>query len=159
MSTRPNFLTAASTIASQFASELGRFATLSTLPPSFSHSAATFFNSAALLAQSTTLAPAAASTFAAGAGSAGDDCGLAADVEQRERIFQDVFGHDLLAMTDVPHRSLPRTRGREQTELAVRSIPSCQIATTWMRSSPRMTQYAAQPSTITAAASTPRPAW
>src|SRR5262245_2112041 len=67
MSTRPNFFTAASTIASQFASELGRFATVSSLPPSFSHSAATFFNSAALLAQSTTLAPAPASTFAASA--------------------------------------------------------------------------------------------
>src|SRR5262245_18139972 len=67
MSTRPNFFTVASTIASQFVSELGRLATFSTLPPSFSHSAATFFNSAALLAQSTTLAPAPASTFAASA--------------------------------------------------------------------------------------------
>src|SRR5262249_11844370 len=67
ISTGPNFFTAASTIASQFASELGRLTTASTLPPSCSHSAATFFSSAALLAQSTTLAPAAASTLAASA--------------------------------------------------------------------------------------------
>src|SRR5262249_34422422 len=67
MSTRPNVLTAASTMASQFASELGRLATVATLPPSCSQAAATFFSSAALLAQSTTLAPAPASTFAASA--------------------------------------------------------------------------------------------
>src|SRR5215471_11815442 len=67
MSTRRNVLTAASTMASQFASELGRLATVATLPPSCSQAAATFFSSAALLAQSTTLAPAPASTFAASA--------------------------------------------------------------------------------------------
>ena len=52
---------------SQFASELGRSATLSTLAPSASHSAATFFSSSALPAASTTLAPAPASTLAASA--------------------------------------------------------------------------------------------
>src|ERR1700745_3798787 len=67
MSMRPKVLTAASTMASQFASELGRLATVATLPPSCSQAAATFFSSAALLAQSTTLAPAPASTFAANA--------------------------------------------------------------------------------------------
>src|SRR5262245_43719226 len=67
ISTRPNVLTAASTIASQFASELGRLATVAALPPSCSQAVATFFSSAALLAQSTTLAPAPASTFAASA--------------------------------------------------------------------------------------------
>src|SRR5262249_44879856 len=44
-----------------------RLATVATLPPSCSQAAATFFSSAALLAQSTTLAPALASTFAASA--------------------------------------------------------------------------------------------
>src|SRR5262245_13821784 len=67
MSTRPNVFTAASTMASQFASELGRLATISTLPLSFSHSAAIFLSSSALLAQITTFAPAPASTFAASA--------------------------------------------------------------------------------------------
>src|SRR5215470_201409 len=67
ISTRPNVLTAAATISLQLASELGRLATVSTLPPSFSHSPATFLSSAALLAHSTTLAPAPASTFAASA--------------------------------------------------------------------------------------------
>ena len=65
MSTRPNFATAAATIASQSSSLRGRRATISVLPPSASHSAATFFNSSARLAASTVLAPAPASTFAA----------------------------------------------------------------------------------------------
>jgi hypothetical protein len=45
--------TAASTIAAQFCSELGRLATTSALPPSASHYAATFFSAAALLSQIT----------------------------------------------------------------------------------------------------------
>ena len=65
MSTPPKRSTAALTIVAQFASELGRLATISTLPPSVSHSAATFFSASALLAQITTLAPAPASTLAA----------------------------------------------------------------------------------------------
>ena len=48
MSTRPNFSTAAATISSQLASELGRNATDATLAPSASHSPATFFSSSAL---------------------------------------------------------------------------------------------------------------
>src|SRR5271165_1446377 len=52
-------------MASQFASELGRLATTSALPPSFSHSAAIFLRPSALLAVMTTLAPAAASVLAA----------------------------------------------------------------------------------------------
>src|SRR5262249_55273571 len=72
MSRRPNFATAAATISSQLASELGRLATISVLPPSASHSAATFLSSSILLAASTTLAPAPASTFAASAPNAPD---------------------------------------------------------------------------------------
>src|SRR5262249_37330697 len=64
MSTRPKRSTAALTIASQLASELGRFATISTLPPSFSHSAPSFLRASAPLAQITTLAPAPARTLA-----------------------------------------------------------------------------------------------
>src|SRR5689334_4172174 len=67
MSTRPNLSTAALTILSQFSSELGRNAMISVLAPSFSHSAATFFSSSALLAARTMLAPAPASVFAASA--------------------------------------------------------------------------------------------
>src|SRR5262245_37834329 len=71
MSTPPNTSTAAFTIVSQFADELGRLATISVLPPpSLAHSAATFFSPSALLAAITTLAPAAASVFAAMAPSA-----------------------------------------------------------------------------------------
>src|SRR5262249_48920625 len=64
--------TAALTMASQFASELGRLATISTLPPRAVHASATFFSSAALPAESTTLAPAPASTLAASAPNAPD---------------------------------------------------------------------------------------
>src|SRR5215813_7041559 len=67
MSTRPNLSTAAFTILSQFSSEFGRSATTSVLLPSFSQSLATFLSSSALLAASTTLAPAPASVFAANA--------------------------------------------------------------------------------------------
>src|SRR5215472_5939824 len=59
-------------MASQLASELGRLATTSVLPPSASHSAATFLSSSALLAASTTLPPAPASTLAASAPKAPD---------------------------------------------------------------------------------------
>src|SRR5215468_5386225 len=72
ISRRPNFATAASTMASQLASELGRLATTSVLPPSASHSAATFLSSSALLAASTTLPPAPAGTLAASAPKAPD---------------------------------------------------------------------------------------
>src|SRR5215813_4287845 len=72
MSTRPNLSTAAFTILWQFSSELGRSAMISALAPSFSHSAATFLSSSALLAASTTLAPAPASVFAASAPKAPD---------------------------------------------------------------------------------------
>ena len=65
MSTPPKRFTAASTMSSQLASELGRLATISALPPSASQSAATFFSAASLLAQMTTLAPAPASTLLA----------------------------------------------------------------------------------------------
>ena len=116
--------TAALTILSQFSSELGRSATISVLAPSFSHSAATFFSSSCLLAASTTLAPAPASVFAdkraEGARRAGDDGGLALDVEQRERVFQEGFGH-FVSSAVMPreggasskHRALlgPRLRG------------------------------------------------
>src|ERR1700761_4198715 len=72
MSTRPNVSTAAFTIASQLASELGRLAMISDLPPSAVQASATFFSSAALLAESTTLAPAPARTLAASAPNAPD---------------------------------------------------------------------------------------
>src|SRR5580693_3191249 len=72
MSTRPKRSTAALMMASQFVSELGRLATTSTLPPSAVQASATFFSSAALPAESTTLAPAPASTFAASAPNAPD---------------------------------------------------------------------------------------
>src|SRR5262245_11714929 len=72
MSTRPNLSTAALTTLSQFSSELGRTAMISVLAPSFSHSAATFFSSSALLAARTTLAPAPARVFAASAPKAPD---------------------------------------------------------------------------------------
>src|SRR5215813_12692993 len=72
MSTRPNLSTADLTILSQFSSELGRNAMISVLAPSFSHSAATFFSSSALLAARTTLAPAPARVFAASAPKAPD---------------------------------------------------------------------------------------
>ena len=98
MSTPPKRFTAASTILSQFAAELGRLLTVSTLAPSFSQSAATFFSASAPPAASTTLQPAPAQHLrrerAERAGRAGDDRGLAFDVEQRERVFQEVFGHD-----------------------------------------------------------------
>ena len=67
MSTPPKRFTAASTILSQFAAELGRILTASTLAPSFSHSAATFFSASVPPAASTTLQPAPASTWAASA--------------------------------------------------------------------------------------------
>src|SRR6185437_7653921 len=72
MSTPPNLSTAALTILSQFSSELGRSTTTSVLPPSFSHSAATCLSVAALLAASTTLAPAPASVLAERAPNAPD---------------------------------------------------------------------------------------
>src|SRR5215471_2497653 len=72
MSTRPNLWTADLTTFSQFSSELGRNAMISVLAPSFSHSAATFFSSSALLAARTTLAPAPARVFAASAPKAPD---------------------------------------------------------------------------------------
>src|SRR6266446_4284406 len=69
MSSRPNAITAAATIVSQFSAELGRFATIAVtivlLPPSAWHSAATFLSSSSRLAASATLAPAPASTLAA----------------------------------------------------------------------------------------------
>src|SRR6516164_3583843 len=67
MSTRPKRSTAPLTMASQFASDLGRLATISTFPPSTVQASATFFSSAVLPAESTTLAPAPASTLAASA--------------------------------------------------------------------------------------------
>src|SRR5277367_3626047 len=59
-------------MASQLASELGLLTTISVLPPSSVQASATFFSSAALLAASTTLAPAPASTLAASAPNAPD---------------------------------------------------------------------------------------
>src|SRR5258706_15430052 len=67
MSTLLKRSTAALTMVAQFSSEFGRLATIWTLPPSASHSAATFFSAGALLAQITTWAPAPAITFAASA--------------------------------------------------------------------------------------------
>src|SRR5262245_44815116 len=67
MSTPPKRLTAASTILSQFAAELGRRFTVSALAPSPSHSAATFLSASAPPAASTRLQPAPASTLAASA--------------------------------------------------------------------------------------------
>src|SRR4051794_31302470 len=67
ISTLLNRSTAALTMVAQFSSEFGRFATMWTLAPSPSHSAATFFRPGALLAQITTWAPAPAMTFAASA--------------------------------------------------------------------------------------------
>src|SRR5690348_2050929 len=72
MSTPPNVSTAVATILSQLASDEGRSAITAALPPSASHSPATLRNSASLLAASTTLAPAPASTFAASAPNAPD---------------------------------------------------------------------------------------
>src|SRR5277367_6309506 len=59
-------------MSSQLASELGRLATISVLPPSSLQASATFCSSAALLADSTTLALAPASTLAASAPNAPD---------------------------------------------------------------------------------------
>src|SRR5580704_1527350 len=67
ISTPPNRFTAASTILSQSAAELGRILIASTLAPSFSQSAVTFFSASAPPAESTTLQPAPASTCAASA--------------------------------------------------------------------------------------------
>src|SRR6202171_5449479 len=67
MSTPPNRFTAASTILSQFAAELGRMLTVSALAPSSSQSPATFFSASAPPAASTTLQPAPDSTCAASA--------------------------------------------------------------------------------------------
>src|SRR6266849_5163752 len=67
MSRRPNLVIAVLTMSSQLASELGRLAMISALPPSATHSAATFLSSSVLLAASTTCAPAPASTLAASA--------------------------------------------------------------------------------------------
>src|SRR5262249_32908262 len=72
MSSRPNAATAAATMASQLASELGRLATIAVLPPSSAHAAATCLSSSSLLAASTTLEPAPASTVAAGEPNAPD---------------------------------------------------------------------------------------
>jgi hypothetical protein len=43
--------------------------------------------------------------------SAGDDRGLAFDVEERERIFQEVFGHDISTCFQTCHA--PRRRGTQ----------------------------------------------
>src|ERR1700719_1762638 len=67
MSTPPKRCTAAATILSQLPAELGRMLTASTLAPSFSQSAVTFFNASAPPAASTRLQPAPASTWAASA--------------------------------------------------------------------------------------------
>ncbi len=72
MSMLPNLSSAALTILSQFSSDVGRSAITAALPPSFSHSAATFFSSSCLLAASTTLAPAPARIFADSAPKAPD---------------------------------------------------------------------------------------
>src|SRR5690242_14639800 len=67
MSTAPKRCTAAATILSQCAAELGRKLRLSTLAPSFSHSAATFLSASAPPAARTRLQPAPARTCAASA--------------------------------------------------------------------------------------------
>src|SRR5436853_2269107 len=67
MSTPPKRCTAAATILSQCAAELGRKLTLSTLAPRFSHSAATLFRASVPPAAMTRLQPAPASTCAASA--------------------------------------------------------------------------------------------
>src|ERR1700691_3863082 len=96
ISTPPKRFTAASTILSQFTAELGRRLIASTLAPSFSQSAVTFF--------SASVPPGREHEVAAGAGEhlrgqraerpgrAGDDGSLAAHIEQGQRIFQEVFG-------------------------------------------------------------------
>ena len=98
MSTRPNRSTAASTIASQLASELGRLATISTLRAELSRiRAATFFELGGLAGAEHHVGAGAGQHLggerAERAGRAGDDRGLAADVEQRERVLQEIFGH------------------------------------------------------------------
>src|SRR6266566_6372259 len=67
MSTPPKRCTAAATILSQCAAELGRKLMLSTLAPSFLHSAATLFSASAPPAAMTRLQPAPANTCAASA--------------------------------------------------------------------------------------------
>src|SRR4051794_462694 len=67
ISTPPNRLTAASTMLSQLAAELGRRFTASILAPSAPHSSATAFSASAPPAASTRLQPAPASTLAASA--------------------------------------------------------------------------------------------
>src|SRR5262249_61684705 len=69
------------------------------------------------------------------AGAAGDDRGLAADVEQRERIFQEVFGHDTLAATTVSPPSLPAIARRKTRVNALMSRQSIIFARRWMRGS------------------------
>ena len=85
-------------MASQLASELGRLATTSALPPSAAHSAAIFFSPSALFAAMTTLAPAAAKVFAAIAPNAPvapvTIALLPRTSNSDSRIFQEIFGHD-----------------------------------------------------------------
>ncbi len=100
MSTPPNRFTAASTILSQFAAEFGRTFTASVLAPS-----AFAFGGDRLerigAAGGKHQVAAGAGEHLGGerterAGGAGHDRGLAAHVEQGERIFQEIFGHDRL---------------------------------------------------------------
>ena len=111
MSRLPNFSTAAATSLSQLASEFGRIATLSTFAPSASHSAATFFNSSALPAAITTLAPAPASTFAASAPNA-PDAPVTIAVLPRTSNRERGFFRKASDMTVSPLTSPARGRGR-----------------------------------------------
>src|SRR5262245_54584611 len=92
------------------------------------------------------------------AGGTGGDRGLAADVEQGERIFQKVFGHDTLAATTVSLPSLPGIARRKTRVNALMTRQSIIFARRWMRGStgspptlsagcpvPRMTEYARWP--------------
>jgi hypothetical protein len=84
---------------------------VATLPPSFSHSATTFLSSVALIAGGEQRVGAGAGQHLGGerperAGRAGDDCDLAADVEQREGILEEIFGHGELPVPHLCHGPL-----------------------------------------------------
>ena len=92
--------TAALTILSQFSSELGRSATIAALAAERLAFGCDFFQFVLLARRQHHVGAGAGQGLgrqrAEGARRAGDNGGLALDVEQRERVFQKGFGHSVL---------------------------------------------------------------
>ncbi len=90
-------LTAAATIRRNCSAELGRIATLSTLPPQRLAFGGDLLQFVGIAGRKHDIGAGAGQHLrgerAERARRAGDDRGLAADVEQRERVLQKVFGH------------------------------------------------------------------